>query len=184
MYRRACIFVCAGAIAASALAVGAFAGDGSVGQEVRVAQGKFAGRYWSLKVQGRHHRRCYELSLRGKSIVQTGGTCDPGRHRPALWSRVMGIGDQNDSATVELNVTRTRVRQMRLRIGHPRTDRPPRWMRVRTRRITRPEARKAKLRRNFRFAVLHSRGTLCVKRVILFDRKGDRIEDKRVPCEG
>jgi hypothetical protein len=32
--------------------------------------------------------------------------------------------------------------------------------------------------------VLHSRGTLCVKGVILFDRKGDRIDDRRVPCEG
>jgi hypothetical protein len=57
-------------------------------------------------------------------------------------------------------------------------------MRVHTRRISRGEARRAKVRRNFRFAVLHSRGTLCVKGVILFDRKGDRIDDRRVPCEG
>lgn len=96
----------------------------------------------------------------------------------------MGIGDNNNSATVELDVTRNRVRSMRLRIGHPRTNRQPEWIRVHNRRITRHQADEANVRRNSRFGVLHSRGTLCVMRAILFNRKGHRISDQRVPCEG
>ena len=95
----------------------------------------------------------------------------------------MGISDLNDSATVELDVTRNRVRSMRLRIGHPKSDRSSEWIRVRNRRITRRQAHKAGVSRNFRFAVLHSRGSLCVKEFVLFNRDGDRIDKQRVPCE-
>jgi hypothetical protein len=165
------------------VAAAAFAGGLSSGQQVRVAQGRVAHHYWALKVQGRHQRRCYELSLRSKSVVNAVGTCTSDRHRPPMWRRLVGATGGNNAATVELNITRTRVRKMRVRIGHPNTDRPPNWIRVHNRRITRREARKASVRRNFRFAVLHSRGTLCVKRVILFNREGHRIDDQRVPCE-
>lgn len=96
----------------------------------------------------------------------------------------MGIGDNNESATVELDITRPRVRNMRLKIGHPRTNRKPEWIRVRNRRITRHQAEEANVRRNWRFAVLYSRGTLCVERVILFNRNDHKIDDQRVPCEG
>jgi hypothetical protein len=181
MSRRAAVLVMAGAIVALAICGVAIAGGD---HEVRVAQGTFAHRYWSLKVEGRHHRRCYDLRLRGRTVAQSGRTCVSERYRPRLWRRAMGIGDNNDSATVELDITRNRVRHMRLRIGHPRTNRPPEWIHVRNRRITPREADQANVRRDWRFAVLHSRGTLCVKRVILFNRNDHRIRDLRVPCEG
>jgi len=93
------------------------------------------------------------------------------------------VGQSDGSATVELDVTRSRVRSMRVKIGHPKSNRPDEWIHVRTRRITRHQAHKASVRRNFRFAVFHSRGNLCVKQVILFNREGDRIDKMRVPCE-
>jgi hypothetical protein len=183
MHKRALIFVWGLAIVGLVVAGVAFAG-GSGGQRVKIAQGRFAHRYWALKVEGRHHQRCYYLSLRGRAVAQSGGTCRTDRHRPGLWRQVVGIDDNNDSASVMLTVTRIRVHSMRLRIGHPRTNRPSEWIHVRNRRITPREADEANVRRNWRFAVLHSRGTLCVKRVILFNRDGARIDDQRVPCEG
>jgi len=49
--------------------------------------------------------------------------------------------------------------------------------------MTRHQARKAGLKRNFRFVVLRSRGNLCVKEFVLFNKDDDRIERRRVPCE-
>jgi hypothetical protein len=169
-------------VVAVSLAAQALAGDASTGKKVRVAQGRFAHRTWSLDVEGQRTQRCYELALNSSHESSVTGTCGPDR-RPPLWSRVMGNSDLNDSATVELNVTRNRVRSMRLRIGHPKTNRPSEWIHVHNQRMTRHEAHRAGVRRDFRFAVLHSRGTLCVKGFVLFNREGDRIEKQRVPCE-
>src|SRR3954447_6543042 len=182
MSKRACILTAALAVLGVILAGQAVAHDAARGKKVTIASGKFADRSWSLAVKGRHHRPCYYLSLRGRATADT-ATCGPNQRRPPIWDRPVGISDQNDSATVELNVTQKRVRTMRLRIGHPHTDRPSEWIRVRNHRITRHQARKANVRRNFRFAVLHSRGTLCVKKVVLFNREGDRIDKQQVPCE-
>jgi hypothetical protein len=175
------IAISALAVATGVLAGQALAGDVSKGKQVTVAHGRFAHRTWSLAVQGRRKQRCYVLTFDSSHQSSATGTCDPDR-RPPLWRRVMGNSDVNDSATVELDITRNRVRHMRLRIGHPRTNRPSEWIHVRNRRITRRQADKANVRRDWRFAVLHSRGTL--KRVILFNRKDHRIKDLRVPCEG
>ena len=72
---------------------------------------------------------------------------------------------------------------MRLKIGYPRSNRPSEWIHVNNQRMTRREARKAGVKRDFRFAVLHSRGNLCVKEFVLFNKDGDRIDKQRVPCE-
>jgi len=182
MRGRAGIVVCLAALGCAVLIAQAATGSASGDRRVVVAQGRFANHYWSLAVEGRRHRRCYELKLRGNNVVIGGlGPCESDRHRPPLWRQVTGTSD--DHATVMLMVTRDRVRSMRLRIGHPHTDRSPTWIRVRARRITRHQAHEAGVRRNWRFAVLHSRGTLCVKQGVLFDRKGQRIKKQRVPCE-
>jgi hypothetical protein len=171
----AAVVLVAAAFVAQALA------DASKGHEVIVARGEFANHTWSLAVQGRHRQRCYELELNGPSSSGATGTCRSDRHRPPLWSRLMGNSDEN--GTVELDITRNRVRSMRLRIGHPRSNRPSEWIHAKNRRITRRQAEKAGVRRNFRFAVLHSRGNLCVKQFVLFNKDGDRIDKQRVPCE-
>jgi len=182
MRRLALICITAAAVAAVAAVAGqAIAGDGGTGELVTVARGKVAHRAWSLAVQGRHHRRCYTLAMNGRSAGSAITACRSDRHRPPLWNRLGGI--TSGKASVELDITRTRVRSMRVRIGHPRTNQPSEWIHVRPRRVTRSDADKANVRRNFRFAVLHTRGTLCVKQVILFNRKHHRIDRRRVPCE-
>jgi hypothetical protein len=94
---------------------------------------------------------------------------------------LLAISDAD--ATVGLEVTRNRVRSMRLRVAHPRSGQPTRWTRVDSERMTRHQARRAGLKRNFRFVVLRSRGNLCVKEFVLFNKDDDRIERRRVPCE-
>lgn len=181
MPRRASIAIATAALVGVAVAGQAIAGDGSVGQKVTVARGQFAHQSWSLDVQGRDRRRCYVLSLSGAGSASASGTCRSDVRRPPLWSRVLGVSD--DNTTAELNVTRNRVRSMKLRIGHPRSNRPSEWVDVPTERITRRQADEARVRRSFRFGVLHARGEVCVNKVALFNSDGRRIYKQRVPCE-
>jgi hypothetical protein len=159
---------------------------------VPVAQGKFAGRTWSLGVAGGHGRHCYSLGLGRTGQVGGSGdveTCGPASLPKEDWRRVTGASDENDSASVELNVTSTRVRRLNLLLGHPGPlepgshSRPPTWHSFPTRIITPAEAAEAHLERDFRFAVLTGRGNLCVEGVRAFDSKGQLVEKLSVPCE-
>ena len=42
-----------------------------------IAHGNFAHRSWALAIQGRHHKRCYELSLTSPRSSSATGTCQP-----------------------------------------------------------------------------------------------------------
>lgn len=170
------------ALAVALLATGQIVGAaGSRTHYVQAAHGEFAGRSWKLAIGGHHRQRCYLLSLSGR--VNGGvGTCR-GDRRPRDWSRLIGVSDLNDSATVELNVTTKRVRRMRLRVRHPRSNIKANWISTRTHRLSAKKAREAHVKRNFRFAVLHSRGSLCVAKVVLFDKAGGKLDGFAVPCE-
>jgi hypothetical protein len=180
MYRRGPILLLAALVAAGVLAGEAVAGT-SKAPEVTVARGKFAHHTWSFSLHGGHRHSCYTVSLTGAGTASGSATCEPDRRRPPLFRPLVSISD--DKATVEVLATRTRVHSMRLKIGHPRSNRRSEWLHVRDRRITRHQAHKANVKRDFRFAVLRSRGNLCVKAFVLFDREGDRIKKQRVPCE-
>ena len=121
MPRRASIAIATAALLGVALAGQAIAGDGTVGQKVTIARGKFAHHSWSLGVQGRHRQRCYvALAERGAARRAPAAHVDPTYVARRCAKRVLGVSD--DNATAELNVTRTRVRSMKLRIGHPRFE--------------------------------------------------------------
>jgi hypothetical protein len=179
MRGRGLIVLVAG-VAAAAVAAGETAAGASIGQQVTLAHGKFAHHSWSVAVHGGNHHRCAEVSLSGETSAGGAARCEPD-HRPPLFGPLLSISDEN--ATVGLELTRNRVRSMRLKVAHPRSDQPTRWTRVNSKRITRRQAHRASLKRNFRFLVLHSRGNLCVKVFVLFDRQGDRIKKRHVPCE-
>ncbi len=169
------------AIAAVFFGGQALGGETSKGSKVALARGSFAHHTWSFAVRGQHHHDCYILWLAGDGVAGGGATCEPDRQRQPLFRPLTSSSD--DKATVEVVATRNRVRSMRLRIGHPRSSRPAEWIRVRNKRMTRRQAHKSGVARDFRFAVLHSRGNLCVKQFVLFNSDGDRIEKQRVPCE-
>jgi hypothetical protein len=145
---------------------------------VRVAAGTIGNNSWKLGIAGQARRRCYRLSLAGGDVESSGITCTRDSRPGRDWRQLMGTG--NDTASVELDLTRTRVRTMKLLTGPS----PTRWIHVRPRRLSRDQARRAHVKRDFRFAVLHAaRDKLCVKRVILFDRHHQKLSDDRVPCE-
>jgi hypothetical protein len=150
---------------------------------VKVAIGKVAGHTWSLGVGASHGQRCYKLSLSSRFYGET-TTCGESIGAPSqLWRRLTGASDE--SASVELDVTSTRVWRLRLLLGHPgRQSRAPTWQTMPTRTISSAQAASAHLERNFRFAVLTGRGpNLCVEKVRAFDREGNLLERLSVPCE-
>jgi hypothetical protein len=166
------------AMVLAATAVGAI---GSKPRYVRVAHGQVAGESWSLAVEGRKGKRCYKQTLRGSSAEGQTALCLPDRRPPRNWNPLGGIGDEK--AIVLLDVTKKRVRSVRLRIEHPHSGRK-RWARLNTHRVSFAEAREARVTRNFRFLVLASRGTICVTKVVMFDGSGSRIRTLTMPsCE-
>jgi hypothetical protein len=168
-------------LATGLVAVTASAQGNSKGHKVRVAAGTFAGRSWFVSLYGRGGRRCYALRLNGRQVSGGTGTCRADARVDSTWKPLFGVSD--DSATVMLALTSPRVRSLRLLTRHPQTTRPDNWIRVRSRRITRGQARRAHVKRNFRFVVLHSRGTLCVPEVVAFNGRGERIDKLSGPCE-
>jgi hypothetical protein len=131
-----------------------------------------------IRVEGHHRHRCLRLTLFA-DVRGSGEVCER-EHRPVgNWQRLLGIGDNNDNPTIELDVTRKRVRKLRLLLGPD--DRS--WHRFHTHRISRAEARAAHVSPDFRYAILHRRQTLCVEKVKTFDRAGKQLDNFRVPCE-
>jgi hypothetical protein len=180
MSRRGSILITGAVLVAALLARHAVA-DAKKGREVTVAKGGFTSYSWSLAVKDQHHRRCYELSLSGPSAAGGAAMCEPDRRPHPFFRELLGVSEEN--ATVQLYETKARVHSMRLRIAHPGSGRPSHWTHVRNQRITRRQAHRSGVSRDFRFAVLDSRGNLCVKRAVLFNREGDRIDNRRVSCE-
>ena len=151
---------------------------------VRVDGGKVAGQRWTLTMSRRGSKmRCYRVVLEDWGIDEV-ARCENIYHsREWLWRRVTGVADE--FAALELDVTAPSVRRLKLLIGHPGSNgRPSAWQSVVTRRLSRAQARRVGLARNFRYVVLASRGrNLCVEKVLAFDRLGHRLGGFSVPCE-
>jgi hypothetical protein len=148
---------------------------------VQVAAGRFAGRTWSLSLANRHDRRCYDLHISNGQFGSTLRICTPDARVRRIWKPLYDSSDGH--STIGLALTSPRVRSVRLLIGHPNSGRHDNWVHKQTRGITKRQVHRAHVKRNFRFVVLHSRGTLCERQVVAFDRKGQRIDKRRVPCE-
>jgi hypothetical protein len=156
---------------------------GSAKGEVVIAKGRLSGQSWRVLVgAGKHDKRCYELELGGKGYSAV-YVCESQSQPVKVWRRVIGIA--NNSAAVELDVTALPVRRLKLRLGHPgRHDRRPTWRSLKTRRLGKAQAGSAGIARNFRFAVIATRGpNLCVERVFAFDLTGELLKRLAVPCE-
>jgi hypothetical protein len=82
-----------------------------------------------------------------------------------------------------LSISVPQVVSVNLLLAHPGEQRRPNWQRVGMRMLTEKEARRAHLKRDFRYAVLTGVGNLCVKKVRAFDRLGRLLEARSTACE-
>lgn len=147
---------------------------------VVAASGKVSGHRWTLEAGRQRGQRCFKLSLAAHTLgIAT--TCEMPVEPPKLWNRV--VGNSDETASVELNITSPRVSRLKLLLGHPGRG-PSTWWAGPTRSLSKTEASQAHLNANFRFAVLAGRGpNLCVEKVRAFDRAGHLLESMSVPCE-
>lgn len=152
---------------------------------VEVDSGKFGGSHWRFRVGGGHGERCIELRLSGRSSgYSKGAVCDQGIPMHWHWQMVFGVGGGNGNfPTVQLGISSPRVSRVNLLLGHPGRHRPANWHSYELRSITRSEAHRAHLKRDFHYAVLTGMGFLCVKKVRAFDRFGDLVERRSLHCE-
>ncbi len=147
---------------------------------VVAASGKVSGHRWTLEAGREEGKRCFKLSLAAQTLgIAT--TCEAPAEPPRLWSRI--VGNSDETASVELNITVPRVARLKLLLGHPGHGRST-WWGGPTRALSKTQASQVHLSTNFRFVVLAGRGpNLCVEKVRAFDRDGHLLESISVPCE-
>jgi len=168
----------AGALLVAALAAGAI---GSKPHYVTVDHGQIGGDSWELAIAGHRGKRCYRQKLSGSGFDLVGVECRPDRRPPANWNPLGGVGDGDARVSVTPFVTKKRVHRVSLRIEHPHSHRKH-WVRMNTHRMSFAQAREARVKRNFRFLNLETRGSECLTKVIMFDGSGSRIRALRLPC--
>jgi len=171
------------AATAAAISLGLLAavvGADQPGGYVVAASGKVSGHRWTLEAGRERGQRCFKLSLAAQTLgIAT--TCEAPVEPPRLWSRI--VGNSDETASVELNITAPGVSRLKLLLGHPGRGSFT-WWTGPTRSLSKAEASQAHLKANFRFAVLAGRGpNLCVEKVRAFDRDGHLLESMSVPCE-
>lgn len=151
------------------------------GGYVVAASGKVSGHRWTLQAGRQRGQRCFKLSLTAQTLG-TAMTCEMPAKPPRLWSRVVGNADE--TASVELDITTRRVARLKLLLGHPGRRGASTWWAGPTLSLSKAEASRAHLKANFRFVVLARRGpNLCVEKVRAFDRDEHLLESLSVPCE-
>ena len=151
-----------------------------------VASGRFLGRTWSLGIGKSNDRRCYELSMRGRIRRKRFGMRIESTVQRTLEPTPRRVRSQNNSTSVELDITSPRVRRLTLLLGHPPAmprspHRKPTWLTVATRAITVAQAAKAHVNKAFRFAIVAGAGSNCVEHVRAFDSSGQLLESIAVP---
>ncbi|MGH2973756.1 MAG: hypothetical protein ACRDLL_02665 [Solirubrobacterales bacterium] len=157
----------------AALAAGIALGSSSAKPHyVRVAEGQIRAQTWSFAIGGHKGKRCYKESLRSRNSNGWTSVCFSDKRPQSNWYPISGIGDAG--AVVFPSVTKKRVHSVRLQIGHPRSN-GSHWLRLDTHRMNFAQARRAHVKRNFRFVVLTSHRNICVLKVVMFDGSGSKI---------
>lgn len=134
---------------------------------------------------GSHGERCFQLRLAGGNWGRSkSAICDQRIPMHWQWQRVFGAGGRADRyPDVEVSISSLRVTRVNLFLAHPASSRPANWHSYELRSLDRAKARRAHVKRDFRYAVLTGRGTTCVKKVRAFDRTGELVEARSLPCE-
>lgn len=98
---------------------------------------------------------------------------------PRYWQQVIEgpVGDRGDRRSALIFLTRRAVDDLEVLTGRtPDRGGELTWTRVQAQAITKQQARTARLRPNLGYAVAVVTNPACVRRVQVFDRRGERIE--------
>ncbi len=166
-------------LAALGSAAAASAGQQS-GQLVAAAAGQIAGVRWKIGMGLIDGERCYASIVINEGWESDGRIC--GGEEPPRRTIATSIGAY-DEPHVELIVTAERVWRLRLLVAHPGSGEAPRWHSIRTRSLSRNQARISGLPRDFRFLVFTDPVRACVEGFEAFGRQGARIDAQSMPCE-
>jgi hypothetical protein len=151
-----------------------------------IDRGAFSGHPWSLAMKG-GKSRCYRLGTGevGGPISDELSVCGDPLGRPiSPWQEPLGSEYSNNSASIDLVITRSRVRSTRTLLQFLHANRHQKWVHRNTKRLTKAQARKAGLRRNFRWQVVPAVPEACITEAVLFDARGEKLRTIKTPCEG
>jgi hypothetical protein len=148
---------------------------------VPVAHGKFPSHTWDLAFGGYKNKRCTRLGVNTKKKFRDEfETCDPDRPPEDNFQPSLGFTDNaSNPGSVRVLFTRKDVGKLKIRLG-PFSNFPHRWITVKAKRLSTKQAHKARVKRNFRYAIydVHGgNGDVCEEQIIVYDLTGNQIED-------
>jgi hypothetical protein len=148
---------------------------------VPVDSGRFAGTDWELAMGATGEERCYRLTMEGRGGWSQAKVCDQGIPQWHLWE--LEFGSSDGSAMASVSISGPQVHRVNLLMAYPGSGRKPNWHSFRMRMLTEAQAKRANLKRDFRYAVLTGFGDFCVKQVNALDRLGRLLEKRKTVCE-
>lgn len=163
------------------LVAGAVLAEALPGRFVPIDEGRFASSTWSLAAGANGEERCFRLTLDGSGGWSQAKVCDQNIPQFHFWDPLFGSSE--DAATAVMSISAPQVWRVNLFLAHPGSGRKPNWHKFPMRLLSAEEAKRAHLKRDFRYAVLTGAGNLCVKKVRAFDRDGQLLEKRNSPCE-
>jgi len=98
---------------------------------------------------------------------------------PGIWSPIQGY--VGDDFSLALYLTSLRVARVKLRVKQRGGGSSVRMLA--TRRLSREQSDRARVRRDFRYVVVTSRGEGCVVAVTAYNSAKERLGHKNLPCE-
>lgn len=155
----------------------------------KAAGGKASGTYWSAWFFGKGNgTNCWGSKVRQKKVpaeegaleVEEFATC--GMNVPSdYWQQGLrgGFGSGENRKELLFFMTRSEVTHLRILLERKDEGRPKKSTLLRVYDISPKQARRARLRRNFGFAVAVVPGPACVKKVSALDNSGERLEPPR-----
>lgn len=148
---------------------------------VPVDSGRISGTVWELAMGATGKERCYRLTMDGRGGWSQAKTCDQGIPQWHLWELEFGFSE--GAAAASVSISAPQVHRVNLLMANPGTGRRPNWHEFPMRILTERQARRAHLKRDFRYAVLTGVGDFCVKKVRAFGSRGQLLEKRNTVCE-
>jgi hypothetical protein len=149
-------------------------------QIVKVASGRSFGVPWAVGMGRRGRQRCYAISADRNGWSGAGSICS-GRGVEGDWDQVYGDAGNGDETSVEIDLTSTRVRTLRLLVHQ--IDGETQHRSFHPKLLSKRQSRLSGLPRDFRFVVIVEPREFCVEAFETRTHGGNVVDQETVPCE-